>query len=374
MKLRLFIRKIMHRIGNRLVAMSIDATSAVVPRDFRWNDPQNEQEAEEFLSKRIISSAKNLGVAKIILLGGKKDFRSNLAEILQESFTISSFESLESMIADADLDLSCTVIGITTLQANEIHRIGENLVREPKTSNVAFEYVVIPKVENLAINRMYENSNDFISPLHLQEPNFSNLYEESCKLFEPKTGIRDFMDLIQGVNHVLNTNLQGDLAEFGSFKGQSGYLTARYLEARKSPKTLFMFDAFESFPIESNGVDHFWSDTHKVNFEEIKQKFKRFNHVDLVKGDFTETFNQSACKKLCLAFVDCDSYRGTKYLIDEIFEDRLEVGGLMIFEDYGHASLLGNRLAVHEKFKGKRNAFCFFSQFSGSFYVCKLQA
>ena len=374
MKLRLFIRKIMHRIGNRLVAMSIDATSAVVPRDFRWNDPQNEQEAEEFLSKRIISSAKNLGVAKIILLGGKKDFRSNLAEILQESFTISSFESLESMIADADLDLSCTVIGITTLQANEIHRIGENLVRDPKTSNVAFEYVVIPKVENLAINRMYENSNDFISPLHLQEPNFSNLYEESCKLFEPKTGIRDFMDLIQGVNHVFNTNLQGDLAEFGSFKGQSGYLTARYLEVRKSPKTLFMFDAFESFPIESNGVDHFWSDTHKVNFEEIKQKFKRFNHVDLVKGDFTETFNQSACKKLCLAFVDCDSYRGTKYLIDEIFEDRLEVGGLMIFEDYGHASLLGNRLAVHEKFKGKRNAFCFFSQFSGSFYVCKLQA
>jgi len=374
MKLRLFIRKIMHRIGNRLVAMSIDATPAVVPRDFRWNDPQNEQEAEEFLSKRIISSAKNLGVAKIILLGGKKDFRSNLAEILQESFTISSFESLESMIADADLDLSCTVIGITTLQANEIHRIGENLVREPKTSNVAFEYVVIPKVENLAINRMYENSNDFISPLHLQEPNFSNLYEESCKLFEPKTGIRDFMDLIQGVNHVLNTNLQGDLAEFGSFKGQSGYLTARYLEARKSPKTLFMFDAFESFPIESNGVDHFWSDTHKVNFEGIKQKFKRFNHVELVKGDFTETFNQSACKKLCLAFVDCDSYRGTKYLIDEIFEDRLVVGGLMIFEDYGHASLLGNRLAVHEKFKGKRNAFCFFSQFSGSFYVCKLQA
>ena len=374
MKLRLFIRKIMHRIGNRLVAMSIDATPAVVPRDFRWNDPQNEQEAEEFLSKRIISSAKNLGVTKIILLGGKKDFRSNLAEILQESFTISSFESLESMIADADLDLSCTVIGITTLQANEIHRIGENLVRDPKTSNVAFEYVVIPKVENLAINRMYENSNDFISPLHLQEPNFSNLYEESCKLFEPKTGIRDFMDLIQGVNHVFNTNLQGDLAEFGSFKGQSGYLTARYLEVRKSPKTLFMFDAFESFPIESNGVDHFWSDTHKVNFEGIKQKFKRFNHVELVKGDFTETFNQSACKKLCLAFVDCDSYRGTKYLIDEIFEDRLVVGGLMIFEDYGHASLLGNRLAVHEKFKGKRNAFCFFSQFSGSFYVCKLQA
>ena len=68
----------MHKIGNSLVAMSIDATTEVTPRDFRWNDPQNEREAEEFLCKRIISSAKNLGTEKIILLGGKKDFRSNL--------------------------------------------------------------------------------------------------------------------------------------------------------------------------------------------------------------------------------------------------------------------------------------------------------
>ena len=71
MKLSLLVRKIMHKIGNRLVAMSIDVTTGFTPRDFRWNDPQNEKEAEEFLCKRIISSAKNLGTDKIILLGGK---------------------------------------------------------------------------------------------------------------------------------------------------------------------------------------------------------------------------------------------------------------------------------------------------------------
>jgi len=373
MNLCLLIGKIMHKIGNRLVAMSVDVNAGVAPRDFRWADPQNTEEAVEFLSKRIITSAKNLGTNKVILLGGKQDFRSNLKEILQESFMISSFESFDSMVSQADLNLSDSVIGITSIQANEIHRIGKDLVGESKTKDVAFEYVVIPKKENHAIDRMFESSNDFISPLHLPEPKFSSLYEESCKLFEPKTGIRDFMDLIQGVNHVLKANVQGDLAEFGSFNGQSGYLTARYLETRQSSKTLYMFDAFDSFPVESIGVDHFWSDTHKVNFDEIKQKFERFNHVELVKGDFTETLNKSACKKLCLAFVDCDSYRGTKYLIDEIFEERLVPGGLMIFLDYGHASLLGNRLAVHEKFKEKRNAFCFFSHFSGSYFVCKIK-
>ena len=128
---------------------------------------------------------------------------------------------------------------------------------------------------------------------------------------------------------------------------------------------------FESFPRESIGIDHFWSETHEVDYKEVKSKFNELQNVTFVKGDFTQTFPQSECGSLSLAFVDCDSYRGTKYLIEEIFDNRLVTGGLMIFEDYGHAGLLGNRLAVHEAFDHKVGAFCFFSQFSGSFIVCK---
>ena len=218
---------------------------------------------------------------------------------------------------------------------------------------------------------MWENSSDFISPLHSQNVDCFELFEESCALFEPKTGIRDFMDLVQGMNQMLDRNLEGDVAEFGSFKGQSGYLIARYLEERKSDKRLFMFDAFESFPVESIGVDHFWSETHEVDYEEIRKKFERFDNVSMVKGDFTETFEKSECRELALTFVDCDSYRGTKFLIEKIFCDRLVTGGMMIFEDYGHAGLLGNRVAVHEAFSSIPNAFCFFSHFSGSYFVCK---
>jgi hypothetical protein len=133
-----------------------------------------------------------------------------------------------------------------------------------------------------------------------------------------------------------------------------------------------MFDAFESFPTESIGVDRFWSETHEVDFTEIRNKFTHLENVQLIKGDFTKTLSQTNCDQICLAFVDCDSYRGTRFLINEIFEKRLVPGGIMIFEDYGHASLLGNRIAIHEGFEDRRNAFCFFSQFSGSFFVCKL--
>ena len=134
-----------------------------------------------------------------------------------------------------------------------------------------------------------------------------------------------------------------------------------------------MFDMFESFHIETVGVDQFWSETHEVDFADIKRKFKDLPNVELVKGYFTKTFVGSNCKELALAFIDCDSYRGTKYLIDTIFDHFLVAGGIMVFEDYGHASLLGNRIAVHQAFDKKENAFCFFSHFSGSYFVCKIK-
>ena len=67
---------------------------------------------------------------------------------------------------------------------------------------------------------------------------------------------------------MLDRNLEGDVAEFGSFKGQSGYLIARYLEERKSDKRLFMFDAFESL---SRRIDRGRSLLERRMMEEIKK-------------------------------------------------------------------------------------------------------
>ena len=166
--------------------------------------------------------------------------------------------------------------------------------------------------------------------------------------FDPKTGIRDFMGCL---SHIVEKNIPGNIAEFG---GQSGYLIARFLELMKSDKKLYMFDMFESFPTESIGIDHFWSNTHEVDYSSIKNKFSDMKNVQLVKGDFTQTLEKIDTGKLALAFVDCDSYRGTEYLIKKIFDYCLAPSGLMLFEDYGHASLLGNRLAVHKLFDRKR--------------------
>ena len=365
------ISRLMRGLGWRLQAWGTQTPEDGVKKDYCWNDPQNESEALTFLFKRLRYTAEVGKFSKIALVGEDAEISRELESLMSEEFSVECFLSVGELLSHLQKEGDELAIGIASFDAKKIHGIAKELIESEQTGSLPFEFAVVPKLANRSIDRMWENSSDFISPLHSQEVDSFRLFEESCEIFEPKTGVRDFMDLVQGINQILDRNLAGDIAEFGSFKGQSGYLMARYLEERKSGKRLFMFDAFESFPVESIGVDHFWSDTHEVDYEEIRKKFERFENVSLVKGDFTQTFEESECRDLALAFVDCDSYRGTKYLIDKIFRDRLVAGGIMIFEDYGHAGLLGNRIAVHEAFSSIPNAFCFFSHFSGSYFVCK---
>lgn len=368
-----YLKKILRGIGRRMIDWSKTQESCEHQSiDYRWMDPQNEQQAVIFLAKRIIATSEKEKSNVVWLVGNDQHYAQETEKQLPNDYSVQRISSVAELKSNIVSNGSFCVVGIAEQTSIKIHQIAVELITSEETHNIPFEYSVIPKIENAKIGKMYENSADFISPLHIQKTSCFDLHDMSCEKFEPKTGMRDFMDLAQCINYINSKSLEGDLAEFGSFKGQSGFLTASYLEKIKSDKKLFMFDAFEKFPVESIGVDRFWSKTHDVDFEEISQKFISFDNVELVKGDFTKTFSQSNCKKLCLVFADCDSYRGTEFIINEIFDDLLVAGGIMIFEDYGHANLLGNRLAVHKAFDHKANAFCFFSQFSGSFIVCKL--
>ena len=339
--------------------------------DYRWSDPQNHNEAATFLAKRILLSVEKNNLISVALVGPNLLFAEKVKQILESTCSVTLFPKVSEFVDFLNHNDQKFIIGVSSFFVKEIHEITQRFVDCDQLNSMPFEYAVVPKMENVCIDKMWENSNDFISPLHKDDFNWLELFENSCELFDPKTGIRDYMDLIQGLRHVTQKNVVGDIAEFGSFKGQSGYLTASYLQGIKSEKSLYMFDMFESFPDESVGVDKFWSQTHEVDYFDIKKKFKKFSNVNLVKGDFTKTFETSTCGNLALVFVDCDSFRGTKYIIEKIFEDFLSKGGVMIFEDYGHASLAGNRLAVHQGFDNKENAFCFFSHFSGSYFVTK---
>ena len=244
--------------------------------------------------------------------------------------------------------------------------------QHPALEDVRFEYVSGLYDERSTFGRLDEyESTWFISPVLLDEPSPYEIYTESLTKFEQKCGLRDYLDLYQLLAQVVRNGVPGDIAEFGSFRGHSGYLIARSLEALHSDKRLFMFDTFESFPEEPYGVDQFWSATHDVDFESVRAKFATLHQVTMVKGDFTETLDDVDLDTVSLAFVDCDSYRATRYLIDALLPERIVPGGLLVFEDYGHPALLGNRVAVREGMRKYPGSFQFFSQFSGLYIVMK---
>ena len=274
------------------------------------------------------------------------------------------------VLRNLDFDKILCVVS-TCFDSRSALEIGRFLVGFAQAAKTPFENVVHPQIEFQRIEKLDRyHSSSFTSPLFAGKIDFVSIYEESLTRFGQKCEIRDYLDLCQALSHIVTRKIPGDVAEFGSFKGHSGYLIAQTLKQLNSDKNVLLFDAFEEFPKEELGIDYFW-DGHQVNFDEVRSKFQMFNNVELVKGDFTQTVLQFEQRKLSLVYIDCDSYRATKFLIEHLFEKQLSPGGLLIVEDYGHPALLGSRLAVHDALDNRCNFFPFYSQFSGFYIVVK---
>lgn len=343
-----------HAQPNRYVARTTeDATGALVAVCKGW-------------------AAKRPG--RVVVIGDDGQLTSDLRRRLAEASLKVEMVRADKMGELHELaDIACIALGF--VDGRQQFDVARALVADDKTADIPLEYVALPREDNAPILEWDKYINgDFVSPLLVRRGQaFYDIYREALTRFRLKTDIRDYLDLAQLLDSVVSRDVPGDVAEFGSYKGHSGYLISKVLEEVGSSKRVHMFDMFESFPEEDVGIDGFWSGTHEVDFDEVKSKFHDRDNVAFVKGDFTETLAASDIGDVALAFVDCDSYRATRSLLPQLWERHIPVGGIVVMEDYGHAALLGNRLAVHEFFDGRDDAFTNFSQFSGFFVAVRLR-
>jgi hypothetical protein len=337
----------------------------------RWG-ADSEEKATEFLAARSMELAvgrkKNCIVIFVDASDNAEKFVGRFKSTGNDIRTVDIEKPDQLLLLPLD-EVACIVSSF--FNAGETMRIGSFLLRNELTREIPFEYILLPGRDFSRVKAVDKYTDySFTSPLFADNIDYLDIYEESLTRFEQKCDIRDYMDLCQAMKHIAKNNISGAVAEFGSFRGHSGYLITRTFSKLNVQKDIMLFDMFESFPPESIGVDYFW-DKHTVNYEEVKSKFLEFKNVQLVKGDFTETILNYPDIKLSLIFIDCDSYRATKFLVNHLFDKHLSDGGLLVFEDYGHPALLGNRLAVHECFDHRKDCFTFYSQFSGFYMVAK---
>lgn len=337
----------------------------------RWS-VQNPDEAIYFLKERVKAIVGKNPANPVLIVSGNPNVGRDFASSLNE-------ESIHSVETDADKFesaisgnqvFSC-IVSVYFHEAPNF-KIASRLLGDARLINIPFEYIGNSFFDyNHWQKHERYTSNYFISPILHSDFDVLKIHADSLSKFELKCDVRDYLDIAQAMIHVKHANIPGDIAEFGSFKGHSGYLITQLARALKLNKNIYLFDMFESFPEEPIGIDAFWSKTHHVNFEEVRDKFKEFPNVKLVKGDFTKTLDGEKIKQMSLIHVDCDSFRATLYLMEELFDRVLAPGGVMIFEDYGHPGLLGTRVAVDEFFAKRTDCFQYFSQASGYYIVYK---
>jgi O-methyltransferase len=151
----------------------------------------------------------------------------------------------------------------------------------------------------------------------------------------------------------LTDAIPGDTAECGVFIGMGSYLIC----AANSVKDRHhhIFDSFEglSQPGEKDG--HIWQKGDMSRSEEVvRLNLAQFQKgFSTYKGWIPDRFHEVADLRFSFVHIDVDLYQPT---LDSIsfFYDRMNPGGVILCDDYGHLSCPGVSDAVNEFLSDKR--------------------
>lgn len=177
--------------------------------------------------------------------------------------------------------------------------------------------------------------------------------------------------LINAVRHVVDNQISGDFVECGVWRGGSVMAMASELTTLGvNDRRIWLYDTFAgmtdptSFDIEAgSGVtaenmlsatevadgDNVWcvADQQDVSAN-VRSTGYPFDNFTFVEGDVAQTLKYSFPETISLLRLDTDWYESTRMEL-EVLYPRLALGGVCIFDDYGHWQ--GARKAVDEYFE-----------------------
>ena len=166
-----------------------------------------------------------------------------------------------------------------------------------------------------------------------------------------------FKDMVERVRSV-----DGDIVECGVSIGYGALLFTLFSDYIETPRTYYGFDSFEGFP---NPIDKdettpitgkgFWANPPdtvlkvlrdgRVGEEVIRDRIR------LVKGWFDKTLSQYE-GRIALLHLDCDLYESYKLSLETLY-DKVQPGGVIMFDEYGDARWPGATKAIDEFFSDK---------------------
>lgn len=154
----------------------------------------------------------------------------------------------------------------------------------------------------------------------------------------------------------LVSNLPGDTAECGVYKGSSSYLILLANKKSKENKTHHIFDSFEGLSEPGTFDGEHWS-TGNLSVPEIfvidmLKPFAVNSDFICYKGWIPSRFNEVKELNFCFIHVDVDLYQPTLDTL-EFFYERIVPGGVFLCDDYGFSTCPGVTKCIDEFLSNK---------------------
>ena len=158
---------------------------------------------------------------------------------------------------------------------------------------------------------------------------------------------------LAGKIHQLNSNAR--FIEIGVWRGGTAAIVGRKLTLLNSTVELYLADTFTGVPKATDRDKFYVGGEHADTSQEIVETLLRgkYNNYKILKGIFPEYSSHliPADQVFGYCHIDVDVYESSKDIVDWIW-DRLIIGGVIIFDDYGFHYCDGVTSYVNEQ-KGK---------------------
>lgn len=147
------------------------------------------------------------------------------------------------------------------------------------------------------------------------------------------------------MDRLKETNIPGDLAELGVYKGDF----AQYLNRYMPDKKLYLFDTFQGFDPKDKRQEKILKNNNRfddTSLEEVLAKMTNKENVIIKKGYFPNSL-EGLESTFCFVSLDADLYNPILEGLD-YFYPRLEKGGYIFIHDVGTLAWPGCKKAVDE--------------------------
>jgi O-methyltransferase len=141
----------------------------------------------------------------------------------------------------------------------------------------------------------------------------------------------------------------GEFAECGVYKGG----TAKILAELAPDRPLHLFDTFAGMPATDPSHDiHKAGDFADTSLASVREYLSGHPNVTCVQGLVPDSLEVIRERTFAFVHIDLDIYSAIKSAC-EFFYPRMQLGGILLFDDYGYPCCPGAREAVDEFFADK---------------------